>query len=93
MGPSPSGTPVDLPGDRRTAIQDDLAARGVTDEITVVKSEAVTWPNGSLGCPQPGRMYTQAIEEGLWVIVEAGGEQYDYRFGRGGTPMLCEGIR
>ena len=32
--------------------------------IRVVQSESVTWRDGSLGCPEPGRLYTQALIRG-----------------------------
>jgi hypothetical protein len=35
------------------------------DRIRVVHSEAVTWRDGSLGCPEPGRLYTQALIEAI----------------------------
>jgi hypothetical protein len=74
------------------AVLADAAARtGVpVADITVVEATSVTWPNGALGCPQPGMMYTEMIVPGYHVIVEAGGKQLDYRFGMNGTPSLCE---
>jgi hypothetical protein len=30
------------------------------------------WNDGSLGCPEPGMMYTQALVNGYWLIIEAG---------------------
>ncbi len=47
------------------------------------------WNDGSWGCPQPGSFSTQALEQGMAVIVEVDGVQYDYRFGSGPTPRLC----
>ena len=74
------------------AVLEDAAARtGVAaGDITVLEAKAVTWPNGALGCPQPGMMYTEMIVPGYRVIVQAGGEELDYRVGSGGTPSLCE---
>lgn len=48
----------------------DLAERlGVTEhEILFMTGEGKTWPDGSLGCPQPGEMYTQAEVRG-WVLT------------------------
>jgi hypothetical protein len=60
-------------------------------DVTVVSAEPVTWGDGSLGCPQPGVMYTQALVDGYRVVVEAGGEQLDYRVGNGQV-RLCEGF-
>jgi len=100
--PNPSGplapvTPV--PGDGTSvpqgildAVLADAAARtGVAvADIAVVGAAAVTWPNGALGCPQPGMMYTDMIVPGYHVVVEAGGKQLDYRFGIKGAPLPCE---
>ena len=43
--------------------------------MTVVQVEEVTWPDGSLGCPQPGMAYTQALVPGYRVTTFAGGER------------------
>jgi hypothetical protein len=57
-------------------------------DVTVVAAREVTWPDGSLGCPEPGMMYTQALVDGTLVVLEANGQQYEYH---GGTPLvLCE---
>ncbi len=70
----------------------DAATRLGVDpsEVTIVDAHAETWPDGSLGCPQPGMMYTQALVEGYQVIVEANGTQLDYRGGGQGGFKLCE---
>lgn len=60
-------------------------------EIEVVQAEAVTWPDGSLGCPEPGMFYTQALIDGYHVLLDADGSELDYRVGNGGTFRLCEG--
>ena len=57
-------------------------------EFELERAQAVTWSDGSLGCPQPGQMYTQALVEGYWVVVRAGGETYDFR-GSGTDFRLC----
>jgi len=58
-------------------------------QILVTRAEAVTWPDGSLGCPEPDMMYTQALVDGYWVVVQAGGEEYDFRVGTTGDFRLC----
>ncbi len=60
------------------------------DDVTVVLDEAVTWPDGSLGCPQPGMSYTQALIDGSRVLLEVDGRLYDYHAGSEGEPFLCE---
>jgi hypothetical protein len=88
---TPSGTPAAVPPARWDAIAADLADRGVAGTPTLVSAEAMTWPNGALGCPQPGATYTQAIVHGMRVVVTADGTTYDYRFGTTDTPLLCTG--
>lgn len=94
MPPLPSaspGTPAQVSPARWQAILADLAARGLpTDAITIEAAERVTWPSSALGCPSPGRVYTQALVEGLRVVVLVDDQRFDYRFGNGDTPKLCE---
>lgn len=89
----PSGTPTTLTASQQAAIENDLRGRGETAAVVVVSAEKVTFNDGSLGCPRPGVQYTQALVDGMRVIVEAGGRRYDYRFGNGDVPVLCEPTR
>jgi hypothetical protein len=61
-------------------------ARG---QLVIVHADPVVWNDGSLGCPEPGKMYTQALVNGYWVVIEAAGKTYDFRVGRGGNFRLC----
>lgn len=69
----------------------DLAQRlsVAPDEVSLVEAKAVTWPNGSLGCPQEGQVYTQALVEGFQVLVSHGDRIYDYRANELGDVRLC----
>jgi hypothetical protein len=58
-------------------------------ELEILSAEPVTWADGSLGCPQPGMMYTQALVPGIRIRVRAGAETLDYHSGRRGAPMFC----
>jgi hypothetical protein len=101
-GTRPSG-PVSIPpsgAPEPGAVPDALLAKIVADAaavagvdpsaVVVVSTEAVTWNDGSLGCPKPGVMYIQQIIPGYRVVVEAGGQRFDYRAGSG-EPKRCEG--
>ncbi|MBE2237077.1 MAG: hypothetical protein IAE81_04765 [Caldilineaceae bacterium] len=70
----------------------DAASRtGLAREaLRVIQDQAVVWPDGSLGCAQPGMVYTQALVEGYHVIVAAGEQTLDYRAGRSNSFRLCE---
>lgn len=69
----------------------DLANRlGIPErDIEVVEVKDVQWPDGALGCPEEGKMYTQAIVDGTRVILGAGERVYDYHSGSDGEPLLC----
>ncbi len=60
------------------------------DDVTVVLSEQKTWDDGSIGCPQPGMVYTQAQVDGARVLLEVDGRLYAYHAGADGEPFLCE---
>ena len=62
----------------------------MTGTPQLVSAQSVTWNSGALGCPKPGMSYTQAMVDGMQVIVAVDGTPYDYRFGRTDTPVLCE---
>lgn len=71
----------------------DLAARlGLAVEaVTIVGVHAVIWPDGSIGCPRPGMVYTQALVEGALIELQAAGARYSYHSARGRPAFLCEG--
>ncbi len=56
----------------------------------LVVAEAVTWPDGSLGCPQPGQAYTQMVVPGYHLVFDVNGTQYDYRATESGAVSACE---
>jgi len=58
--------------------------------IDVIRAEAVVWADGSLGCPEQGMSYTQALVDGYQVVVVSPDEELDYRVGAGGGFRLCE---
>lgn len=68
----------------------DLAERLEVDpeSISTVKLEAKTWSDGSLGCPQPGMSYTQALVDGWQVLLQHQDRMFDYHAGSG-DPFLC----
>lgn len=60
------------------------------DEVEITTAEAVTWSDGSLGCPQPGMMYTQALVPGYRVVVTAGGQTLNFHAAQSGDYRFCE---
>ena len=59
-------------------------------DITVVSAESVTWSDGSLGCPEPGAGYTQALVPGVRVILDVNGEQHHYHGTSADDLFFCE---
>jgi hypothetical protein len=69
----------------------DLSEKQGVDisQIEVASVEAMTWPDGGLGCPQPGMMYVQVLIDGYKVVLKAKGQEFDYHSG-GPHFVLCE---
>jgi hypothetical protein len=91
MLPNPtSSTPIDQA--LLSLAVNDLAQRLSVppEDIHLVKFEAVTWPDGGLGCPEPGMNYTQVQVEGALIVLRAGDNLYEYHSGGSRPPFLCE---
>lgn len=88
---SGGGITGEVPQELLGRILADAAERsGVSeDDMEVIRAEFVTWNDGSLGCPEPGQVYTQALIDGFHIILDAGGEELDYRADAGGGFRLC----
>lgn len=59
------------------------------DEIQVVEAGRVTWSDGSLGCPQPGMIYTQALVDGWRVVLGIDEDRHHYHSGPNAEPFPC----
>lgn len=84
--PDAAGTPTPeppVPGSlsvvdqAQAALAQQLGAK--PEDVKVVSSSQVDWPNGCLGIQKPGIMCTQAIVPGYQVILEVNGKQYEVR--------------
>lgn len=83
----------EVPDDLMASVLADAETRSGSDrsDMTVLRAEAVTWQDGSLGCPEPGMSYTQALVDGYWVELMAGEETLDYRLSSEGGIKFCAG--
>lgn len=59
------------------------------EDIEVIEARSVQWPDGAIGCPEEGQMYTQAIVPGWRVLLRANDRIYDYHAGSDGLIFLC----
>jgi len=59
-------------------------------EVAVAGALRVVWSDGSLGCPEPDTLYTQALVPGYLLTLEVEGRRVDYHGAEGGLPTFCE---
>lgn len=97
--PPPAGLehtlePGEVPSELFDAVLTDLLDRtgASIGDVVVVKSEEVIWNDGSLGCPQPDMMYTQALVDGYQVVFEVNGASFDYHLSAQGNFVLCGSV-
>ncbi|RPI14291.1 MAG: hypothetical protein EHM60_07110 [Lysobacterales bacterium] len=82
--------PPELQKMTREVIADAASRTGLASEALVVeRAEAVTWPDGALGCGKPGVVYTQALVPGYRVVIRAGEERLSYHANRKGYWTYC----
>lgn len=89
---TPSPVPQGSPEKKLTQIvSKDLATRLNLDvnAISVISVEPIEWPNGALGCPSPGKVYTQATVPGYRIRLEVDNQEYSYHLDRTGQFLLC----
>ncbi len=74
-----TGGGVTLPDDLRTrpavvaALADAAGRQGVAPEqVLIARWSPVTWNDGSIGCPEKGRAYTQALVDGELLVLRVG---------------------
>jgi hypothetical protein len=94
LTPLPAGEPVStaqIPRTVRRAVVADAAKRFNVAESAVVlaRAEQVTWSDGSLGCPEPGRMYTQMLVAGFRVVATTGAGSLTYHTDSRGSAVSC----
>jgi hypothetical protein len=95
--PGRPSTPIDsMPQPAASAalpepLRADAAQRGrvPADQVQLISREPVTWRDGSLGCPEPDRGYTQALVPGYRIRVRAGEETLTYHADRRGRWVWC----
>lgn len=70
----------------------DLAARLSlpASRIALRDASRVVWRDGSIGCPEPDKMYPQVLVEGARIVFSVAGRTHVYHQAAGGSPFLCE---
>lgn len=76
--------------DVQKALADLASQESLTpSEVTVVGFFDVTWNDGSIGCPQEGMMYTQALVPGHLLVLSDGSQLYSYHAAEGKDFAYC----
>jgi hypothetical protein len=74
---------------------EDLAQRLSIDASAIkpLSASQVTWRSGAMGCPKPGHLYTQALVQGMLIVLGADGKHYRYHGSVSGKPNYCPSNR
>jgi hypothetical protein len=82
---------LSVPAEAQPAVNAATAdvARRFAMESRLVELQRVTWRDGSLGCPQPGLNYTQALVPGWRIVLAAGSRSFEYHASEAGRVVHC----
>lgn len=92
------GTPVVQPAPGNPGLKDPVVQAMIdlseqvgadVDDIELVSLLEVTWRDGSIGCPELGVAYTQALVPGQQLILRVDGEEYHYHSGKNSIFKYC----
>lgn len=87
--PAASSDPV-LGAETMAAIDAVVGDGADRDDVLVVDAAFVTWSDSSLGCPEPGMMYTQALVEGFRILLDVDGEEVAFHGDDRGRMIRCD---
>ena len=86
------GMTLELQATIEAALADATRRTGLERRsLNVSVAQAVTWPDGSMGCPSAGRSYTQALVPGYLIRIEAGPATLEYHANTRKRLVLCTG--
>lgn len=86
---STSSALISMIDQAKTSLADMLSIS--IPEIDLIKADAVTWPDSSLGCPQEGMAYAQILTSGYLILLSYAGKNYEYHAGRDQQVFYCKG--
>jgi hypothetical protein len=80
-----------VPRDVRRAVVADAAKRFKVEEsaVVLVNAEKVTWNDGALGCPEPGKMYAQMMVDGFRLVAKTAAGSLLYHTNASGDVVNC----
>jgi len=85
----PTHINVDLTPAQRAAISALTKNLGLTpDQIKIVSTEAVDWPDSCLGVTVEGFACSQVVTSGFRIVLEANGKQVEYHTNQDGSVVV-----
>ena len=87
-----AGTPETMVGALESAIRSDAGGLWNRDDHgkgLTLRTEAVTWRDGAIGCPASDRLYSQAVVPGWRIVVGDEKRVAIYHATRSGKWLLC----
>ena len=87
-----TGIDPDVSEELLDSIRVDAANRGksVPSAVRIITAKHADWPDGAMGCPEPGQEYTHAPTSGYHIIASVGVQKFDYRATKGGRFRFCD---
>jgi len=96
--PIPTSIPLatNIPGDLDAAREAAIASLSATldlppDQIKVISSQAVIWPNGCMGVQRMGVMCTNNQVPGFVIVLGVNDKQYEYHTNQDGSLIVPAG--
>jgi hypothetical protein len=75
---------------RRAVVADAARYFKVAESAVVLtRAERVSWPDSSLGCPEAGHVYTQALIPGYRLVAKSAGGERVYHTDERGRVESC----
>lgn len=89
--PMPNPSDPELQKMIETAAE-DLANRFsiASDQIQLQEALEMTWPDSSLGCPNPSSMYMQVLTPGYLIRLQTPDSTFEYHTDKRGSVVYCE---
>jgi len=60
-----------------------------TDALRLEQVQVREWSDSSLGCPQPGQLYSQVVTPGYLIVITSGSRQLEYHTDERTRVTLC----
>lgn len=86
VGILPKEEALEVAGEKRIVLASFLEV--AEEEIEIVSSEAVDWPNSALGAPEEGKMYFQVIIPGFKIIYKVKSTTYEVHTNQDGSQAV-----